>query len=169
MKITARLLTLLLLVLTVVTHAESYTEDHSEAARRLSELTSQAHFLRRPIDAEISEPIQTSNAYLFLKLNDKREIIEKFQGEMGEDQLIDVDSEIKEESEVIKTAKVESNLDAIDSSSNTEDIEVKENKELLGGYRLSVQNSIYDMSLIHQLDTFNACLADTNFMIGEKV
>ena len=57
MKITARLLTLLLLVLTVVTHAESYTEDHSEAARRLSELTSQAHFLRRPIDAEISERI----------------------------------------------------------------------------------------------------------------
>ena len=27
---------------------------------------------------EISEPIQTSNAYLFLKLNDKREIKEKF-------------------------------------------------------------------------------------------
>ena len=55
-----------------------------------------------------------------------REIIEKFKGEMGEDQLIDVDSEIKEESEVIKTAKIESSLDANDSSNNTEDLEVKE-------------------------------------------
>ena len=36
---------------------------------------------------EISEPIQTSNSYIFLKLNDKREIVEK----------LDLEKELKQQ------------------------------------------------------------------------